>query len=95
MDEKTKSANKAKGGKARAEQLSPDQRNSKKGGRHSLGAGAYTQSKLRGRSQDSGSGNTMRCAVVEQGDEIKRVIVQREVVGLLTGNKKGDLDRYL
>jgi hypothetical protein len=35
------------------------------------------------------------CAVVEQGDEVKRVIVQRELVGLLTGSKKGNLDRYL
>lgn len=35
------------------------------------------------------------CAVLVRGKEIKRVIVQREVVGLLTGTKKGNLDRYL
>jgi hypothetical protein len=35
------------------------------------------------------------CAVLEINGEIKRVIVQREVVGLITGNKKGGLDRYL
>lgn len=35
------------------------------------------------------------CAVYEAEGTVHRVIVQREVVGLLTGNKKGDLDRYL
>ncbi|PPC94839.1 MAG: hypothetical protein CTY33_02835 [Methylotenera sp.] len=35
------------------------------------------------------------CAVIEIDNVIRRVIVQREVVGLLTGNKKGGLDRYL
>lgn len=34
----------------------------------------------------------VRCAVLNNG---KRVVFQREVVGLLTGNKKGGLDRYL
>ncbi|MBD5214740.1 MAG: hypothetical protein HDS75_07985 [Bacteroidales bacterium] len=32
------------------------------------------------------------CAVLNNG---KRVFIQREIVGLLTGNKKGGLDRYL
>jgi len=32
------------------------------------------------------------CAVLNNG---KRVLIQREVVGLLTGNKKGGFDRYL
>ena len=40
-------------------------------------------------------GSEIPCAVFEDGDEVRRVIVQREVVGLLTGNKKGNLDRYL
>lgn len=38
--------------------------------------------------------NEIPCAVIEIGGEVKRVIVQREVVGLITGNKKGGLDRY-
>ncbi len=33
----------------------------------------------------------IRCAVLNNG---KRVVIQREVVYLLTGNKKGGLDRY-
>ena len=32
------------------------------------------------------------CAVLNNG---KRVFIQREIVGLLTGNKKGGFDRYL
>ena len=39
--------------------------------------------------------NEIPCAVIEIDGEVKRVIVQREVVGLITGNKKGGLDRYL
>jgi hypothetical protein len=36
------------------------------------------------------------CAVYEdKGGVVHRYIVQREVVGLITGNKKGGLDRYL
>ena len=35
---------------------------------------------------------TVPCAVMEDG---RRVIIQREIVGILTGNKKGGLDRYL
>lgn len=36
------------------------------------------------------------CAVYEDKDGVvHRYIVQREVVGLITGNKKGGLDRYL
>ncbi len=35
------------------------------------------------------------CAVMEIDGVVKRLIVQREVVGLITGNKKGGLDRYL
>lgn len=37
-------------------------------------------------------GASIPCAVLETG---KRVVWQREVVGLLTGNKKGGLSRYL
>lgn len=35
------------------------------------------------------------CAVVEIDGEVVRLMVQREVVNLLTGSKKGILDRYL
>ena len=38
------------------------------------------------------AGKKIPCAVLNNG---KRVLIQREVVGLLTGNIKGDLDRYL
>lgn len=34
----------------------------------------------------------LACAVLNNG---KRVFIQREIVGVLTGNKKGGLDRYL
>lgn len=37
-------------------------------------------------------GASIPCAVLEDG---RRVVWQREVVGLLTGNKKGGLSRYL
>ncbi|WP_247655492.1 P63C domain-containing protein [Hydrogenophaga aromaticivorans] len=36
-------------------------------------------------------GTAIPCAVLEDG---RRVVVQRHVVGLLTGNQKGGLDRY-
>jgi hypothetical protein len=36
--------------------------------------------------------NTIPCAVLNNG---KRVFIQREIIGLLTGNKKGGLGRYL
>lgn len=39
---------------------------------------------------------TIPCAVLYPDSENpKRVLVQREIVGLLTGNKKGGFDRYL
>lgn len=40
-------------------------------------------------------GTVLPCAVLETPDGPVRVVVQREVVGLLTGNKKGGLQRYL
>jgi hypothetical protein len=40
-------------------------------------------------------GREIPCAILEIDGQIKRLIVQREVVGLITGNKKGGLDRYL
>jgi hypothetical protein len=95
MDKKTKSESKAKGGKARAEQLSPDQR---KEIARKAAVARWEQEPIP-KANYSGilriAGSEIPCAVVVQGDNIKRVIVQREMVGLLTGNKKGDLDRYL
>lgn len=38
------------------------------------------------------AGHEVRCAVLSNG---KRVVFQREIIGLLTGNKKGGLARYL
>ncbi len=40
-------------------------------------------------------GREIPCAILEIDGKVKRLIVQREVVGLITGNKKGGLDRYL
>jgi len=84
----------AKGGKARAEALSPLRRQqiAKK-------AATVRWDPTTPKANYEGTlkiaGSEIRCAVVEQGDRVVRVIVQREVVGLLTGNKKGNLDRYL
>jgi P63C domain len=42
------------------------------------------------------AGKNIPCAVLyPESENPIRVLVQREVVGLLTGNKKGGLDRYL
>jgi hypothetical protein len=41
------------------------------------------------------AGTKIPCAVIETDDGPIRIVVQREVVGLLTGNKKGGLQRYL
>jgi hypothetical protein len=93
MDENQKSESKAKGGRARAEKLSPDQR------QEIAKKAALTRWEPIPKAQYVGvlkiGEAEIPCAVVEQGDDVKRVIVQREVVGLLTGSKKGGLDRYL
>lgn len=34
------------------------------------------------------------CAVIKQDDKVIRLVVQRQFMGLLTGNTKGGLDRY-
>jgi len=41
------------------------------------------------------NGNIIPCAVVIINGEAKRLLIQREIVGLLTGSKKGGFDRYL
>lgn len=86
----------AKGGIARSEALSPDQRSliAKK-----AAAVRWSEERVVPKANYEGilkiGDSEIPCAVVEQGDRIVRVIVQREVVGLLTGSKKGNLDRYL
>lgn len=82
---------KAKGGKARADSLSPEQRKeiAKKAASarwdRAIPKAEYVGVIKVGQIE-------IPCAVLEDG---KRVVAQREVVFLLTGNRKGGLDRYL
>lgn len=84
----------AKGGYARAEALSPEQRKAiaKKAAQarwqSSIPKAAYSGVLKFGDYE-------VQCAVVEDGEKVLRLVVQREVVGLLTGSKKGNLERYL
>lgn len=85
---------KAKGGVARAEALDPDRR--KEIARIAASArwsGDIPKANYEGMLNIAGV--EIPCAVIEQGEKVTRVIVQREVVGLLTLSKKGNLDRYL
>src|SRR4051794_5092637 len=86
---------KAIGGIARAEALSPHQRSEiAKKAAQARWSGEVPKADYSG-TLKIGSAE-IRCAVVDRGPEgVIRVIVQREVVGLLTGKKKGNLDRYL
>lgn len=92
--EQSKDGNKVKGGLARAEKLSPDQRKeiAQKAAEARWNSGIPKAGYV---GTLNIAGVDIPCAVVEQGERVVRVIVQREVVGLLTGNKKGNLDRYL
>jgi hypothetical protein len=87
MEEKNLS--KSIGGKARADALSPEKRKKIAAeaakARWSLPKPEYVGTLRIGEIE-------IPCAVLPNG---KRVVVQREVVGLLTGNKKGGMDRYL
>ncbi|MCL4457092.1 MAG: P63C domain-containing protein [Nitrospirae bacterium] len=92
--EQLKDESKVKGAKARAEKLSPDQRKEIA----IKAASARWQSGIPKANYEGtlNIANTqIPCAVYDNGEQVLRVIVQREVVGLLTGNKKGNLDRYL
>jgi len=83
---------KAKGGIARAEKLTPDQR------KEIAQNAAYSRWNIPKANYEGVlriAGMEIPCAVLEQGDRVLRLVVQREVVGLLTMNKKGNLDRYL
>ena len=96
MDESSskKTSGKAKGGLARAESLSPDQRSEiARKAASARWSGDTPKANYEGTLKIGDS--EIPCAVFEQGDRVIRVIVQREVVGLITGNKKGGLDRYL
>lgn len=92
--ENLKDESKVKGAKARAEKLSPDRRKEIA----IKAASARWQSGIP-KANYVGTlniaGTEIPCAVYEQGDRVLRLIVQREVVGLITGSKKGNLDRYL
>lgn len=83
---------KAKGGFARAKALTKEERSAiaKKGAeaRWSIPKAEYT-------GELNIAGAKIPCAVIETEDGPIRLVVQREVVGLLTGNKKGGLQRYL
>jgi len=80
---------KAAGGIARAKSLTQEQRSAiaRKGALKRSGMPSATHS---GSLRIAGA--QIPCAVLEDG---RRVVWQREVVGLLTGNKKGGLSRYL
>lgn len=91
---KKESNNKANGGHARTHALTPVRRKE-----IALKAAAARWDPAIPKTNYQGTlkiaGAEIPCAVFEQNDKVVRVIVQREVVGILTGNKKGDLDRYL
>lgn len=85
-----KDASKQIGAKKRSEVLSPSQR-SKIAAKAALKKAGYpSATKFRGAINIGGY--ELPCAVLEDG---RRVVWQREVVGLLTGHKKGGLGRYL
>lgn len=84
-----KDVNKQKAAKARSEALTPSQR-SKIASKAALKKAGYPSAQYVGAITLGGA--SIPCAVL---DNEKRVVWEREVVGLLTGNKKGGLDRYL
>ncbi len=96
MEDKPSSTDekKAKGGHARSTKLSADRR--KEIARKAAMTRWHSEIP---QAQYDGilkiAGAEIPCAVAEFGDRVARVIVQREVVGLLTGSKKGNLNRYL
>lgn len=89
-----KDQQKAKGGLARAESLTPNKRTEiARKAASARWSGGIPKANYEGLLKIGGA--EIPCAVLEHGERVVRVIVQREVVGLLTGNKKGDLGRYL
>lgn len=89
-----KPTGRAKGGIARAEALTSEQRKEiAKAGAAARWDPSIPKANYQGILKIAGS--EIPCAVWDRGDKVVRLIVQREIVGLLTGNKKGGLDRYL
>lgn len=84
-----KDPTKQAGAIARAAALSAEQR-SGIAAKAALKKAGYSSATHTGRINIGGA--EIPCAVLEDG---RRVVWQREVVGLLTGNKKGGLSRYL
>jgi hypothetical protein len=89
MKTQAKPSPKAAGAEARARSLSPEQRTSiaRKAALKRAGVPSATHV---GAIQIGGA--MIPCAVLEDG---RRVVVQRQVVGLMTGTTKGGLSRYL
>lgn len=88
MNMQAKPSGKAAGGLARARALSPEQRSAIARRAALKRAGVPTATHL---GTVSIGGAEIPCAVLEDG---RRVVAQRQVVGLLTGTQKGDLNRY-
>lgn len=84
-----KDASKQVGARARAAALTPERR-SAIATKAALKRAGYPSATHAGSIQIGGA--AIPCAVLSDG---RRVVWQREVVGLLTGNKKGGLARYL
>jgi hypothetical protein len=92
--ETTKDKNKVRAAHARANTLSPDRR------REIARKAALSRwGTLVPKAEYTGTVKIadveIPCAVVEIRNEMLRLVVQREVVNLLTGSRKGILDRYL
>lgn len=84
-----KDASKQAGALARSAALTPERR-SKIAAKAALKKAGFVSATHTGSINIGGA--EIPCAVLEDG---RRVVWQREVVGLLTGNKKGGLSRYL
>lgn len=84
-----KDASKQAGAIARSAALTP-QRRSQIAAKAALARAGHPSATHTGEIQIGGA--AIPCAVLSDG---RRVVWQREVVGLLTGNKKGGLSRYL
>ena len=94
LDEKesSKDESKVKGGIARAQALTPQER---KDIAQIAAKARWSAVKTEYTGELDIAGSIIPCAVIETKDGPVRLVVQREVVGLLTGNKKGGLQRYL
>lgn len=89
MNTQAKPKPQAAGALARARSLSPEERSAiaRKGGLKRAGIPSATHAGVL-----SIGGTQIPCAVLEDG---RRVVAQRQVVGLITGTAKGGLQRYL